>query len=110
MAGGLRRPRPGASALIGTLLLPRPAVELLAHRPQGPARADGLAGHPQDVAEPEGELEARVVGAAFEVADRLVVDADGVGEPLTRQPMLGPEHGDPVVQRPTGRRVQTILP
>ena len=46
----------------------------------------------------EGEFETGAVVAAFEEADRLVIDADGVGEGLASDSALGAEYGDAVVE------------
>lgn len=43
------------------------------------------------------EVEARAVLATLEVADRLIVNANRVGELPTRDSPLGAEHGNPVV-------------
>src|SRR5215813_1713372 len=64
------------------------------HRLEAEDRFDG---EPEEVGDGEGQFEAGVVVAAFDVADRLVVDAELVGELFARQPAFGPEHGEPVV-------------
>ena len=45
----------------------------------------------------ERQEQAGAVFAAFQVADRLVVDAEGVGEVPSGDSALGAEHRDPVV-------------
>src|SRR5215467_13250206 len=52
---------------------------------------------PEELGDGQRQFEAGVVVAAFDVADRLVVDAELVGELLARQPALGPENGQPVM-------------
>ena len=48
----------------------------------------------------ECELQAGVVFAALDVADRLVVHADGLGQLLTREVPLSAQDGDAVMQWP----------
>src|SRR5215813_13469437 len=64
------------------------------HRLEAEDRFDG---EPEELGDGQDQLEAGVVVAAFDVADRLVVDAELVGELLAGEPALGPEHGEPVV-------------
>src|SRR4051794_40946546 len=76
----------------------RRRIELRRHRGErGPAE-DRLDREPEVLGDAEREVEARVELAALQVADRLVVHADRRGEVLARQPPLGAQHGEPVVE------------
>src|SRR5262249_25568736 len=65
-------------------------------------REDRLQGQREERGDRECQVEAGVVLAALDVADRLVVDPERIGDVLARQPPLGAEDRDPVVDR--GRR------
>src|SRR5215469_15504220 len=58
---------------------------------------DRFNGEAEKLGDGQGQFEAGVVIAAFDVADGLVVDAELVGELPARQPAFGAEHGEPVV-------------
>src|SRR5260370_26357844 len=78
------------------LLLP---VQQAAHRGERLAGEDRLQREAEVLRDPERQFQARVVVAAFQVADRLVVDPHGVGKPLPREAPLRPEYRDPVQDR-----------
>jgi hypothetical protein len=51
------------------------------------------------------EVQARAVLAALQVANRLVVHAERVGQFAPGDPALGPQHGDPVIDGLAHRRI-----
>ncbi len=59
---------------------------------------DGFNGQVEERGELQGEGKGRVVVAAFEESDGLVVDVEGLGELLTGEPALGAKDGDTVMQ------------
>ena len=73
-------------------------VQLRRHRRERPPAEDRLDRQAEVLGGPQGEVEARVVLAALEVADRLVVHAQRVGELLAREPALGAQDREPVVE------------
>ncbi len=73
------------------------AVDEFAEGAERGEREDGLDGQVEEGRELQGEGEGWVVIAAFEEADRLVVDVEGFGELLPGEAALGTEDGDSVV-------------
>jgi hypothetical protein len=58
---------------------------------------DDLDGKVEEGGDAQGEMQARAVLAAFEVADGLIVHAERVCELTSADTLLGPEQRDPVV-------------
>src|SRR5699024_9047416 len=61
--------------------------------------------------DPQSQVEAGAVLAPFEVADGLVVHAQGLGQLAAGDPTFGSQHGDPVVDGfcvPVGRPATTV--
>src|SRR4026207_545126 len=71
---------------------------------EGVHREDDLDRHLEVLGQAQREVEARPELAALEVAHRLVVPPERVGELATRDPAFGPQHRDAVVDRLAHRR------
>src|SRR6266851_10529650 len=79
------------------LLVTRISVNLLRKRRERLGGEDGLHGQAEDLAQPQGEVQAGAVIAALQVADGLVVHTDRPGQVHARDPTLRAEDGQPVV-------------
>src|SRR5690348_8845764 len=79
------------------LLLTRVSVNLLRQRRERLGRKNGLHRQAEYLAEAQSEVQARAVIAALQVADGLVVDAYRPGQVDARDPALGAQDGEPVV-------------
>src|SRR5699024_7236750 len=58
---------------------------------------DHIGGDLEVLSDAQGQVEAGAVLSALQVSDRLIVDAEGIGEFATGDLSLGPEHRDAVV-------------
>src|SRR5664279_1083956 len=77
-------------------------IQLLGHRGERPATEDRLYRQAEVLRRPQGKVQARVVLAALQVADRLVVHAQRVGQGLAGEAAFGAEDRETVVQRGFG--------
>lgn len=77
---------------------------------EGPEREYDLNGHVEVFGDLQGEAERGRILAPLQVADRLVVDSQGLGEFATRRAALGPQHGDAIVYRHSVPPGQEALP
>lgn len=85
--------REGVAAELCTVrVLSRTPVDRLAQRPERLSGEDGLDRELKELTDTEGELEAGIEIAPLDVADSLIVDAEGIGEILAGQGALGAKH------------------
>ena len=79
------------------------AVDLFAEGAKGLGGEDSFNGEREEAGESEGEGEGRLVVAALEEADGLIVDFEGLGKVLTREAALSSEDGNAVKETVAGR-------
>lgn len=99
------RNRPQEPSLhVTSWLVLRATVEFGAHGGEGRARKDGIERYAEILGNAESEREAGIILAAFQVADRLVIDVDGRSELNAGKPSLGAQDRDPVIDPTPLRR------
>src|SRR5215468_3497260 len=83
--------------LTSPLLNRRARIDFFAQKLEGSGREDRLDGQAKELTDPKGQFQAGIVLTALQVANGLIIDADGVGQRQARHAALSPQDSQAVI-------------